>query len=96
MYGTKSQDSFAGGASTSRPGFGRPQAPAKGKQKETLKDGETLVRLAENVQSRLNEAVESNDGLKKFMNHCAYVWILACCSSFSLGFPGQMNSMRNT
>ncbi|KAH6916016.1 hypothetical protein BKA70DRAFT_476541 [Coprinopsis sp. MPI-PUGE-AT-0042] len=69
VYGTKPQDSSAGGPSASRPGLGRPQAPAKGKQKETLKDGETLVRLAENVQNRLNEAVESNDGLKKFMNH---------------------------
>ncbi|KAI6041274.1 hypothetical protein EDC04DRAFT_2670104 [Pisolithus marmoratus] len=33
-----------------------------------LKDGETLIRLAENVQHRLNGVIESNDSLKKFMN----------------------------
>ena len=69
VYGTKNQDL---GSSTSQ-SFGRPQAPAKGKQRETLKDGETLVRLAEHIQTRLNETVESNDGVKKFMNHCEYL-----------------------
>ncbi|KAI6113060.1 hypothetical protein F5141DRAFT_1111335 [Pisolithus sp. B1] len=33
-----------------------------------LKDGETLIRLAENVQHRLNGVIESNDSLKRFMN----------------------------
>lgn len=32
---------------------------------------ETLVRLAENVQRELEAAVEGNEGLKKFMDHCA-------------------------
>ncbi|KAL4065863.1 hypothetical protein V8B97DRAFT_1914439 [Scleroderma yunnanense] len=41
----------------------------KGKDKlSDLKAGETLVRLTENVQHRLNAVVESNDGLKKFMS----------------------------
>jgi len=43
----------------------------RGKDKlSDLKPGETLVRLAENVQHRLNSVIESNDGLKKFMNQC--------------------------
>ncbi|KAF9223980.1 hypothetical protein BS17DRAFT_752898 [Gyrodon lividus] len=41
----------------------------KGKDKlSELKPGESLVHLAEDVQRRLNSVVESNDGLKKFMN----------------------------
>ncbi|KAI6023909.1 hypothetical protein PISMIDRAFT_101289 [Pisolithus microcarpus 441] len=41
----------------------------RGKDKlSDLKDGETLIRLAENVQHRLNGVIESNDGLKKFMS----------------------------
>ncbi|KAF8635049.1 hypothetical protein AX15_000585 [Amanita polypyramis BW_CC] len=32
-----------------------------------LKHGETLVRLAKDVQSRLDAAVEANEGLKRFM-----------------------------
>lgn len=41
----------------------------RGKDKlSDLKPGETLVRLAESVQHRLNSVIESNDGLKKFMN----------------------------
>ena len=43
----------------------------RGKDKlSDLKPGETLVHLAENVQHRLNSVIESNDGLKKFMNQC--------------------------
>jgi len=33
-----------------------------------LKHGETLSRLAETVQQKLNKAVEGNEGLTKFMN----------------------------
>lgn len=47
----------------------------KGKGKEPtpaslLKHGETLLRLAENVQKQLESAVEGNEGLKKFMDKC--------------------------
>lgn len=35
-----------------------------------LKHGETLVRLAEDVQSRLDAIVEANEGLKRFMAQC--------------------------
>lgn len=41
----------------------------KGKEK-LAEHGETLIRLAENVQRRLDSAVESNDGLKRFMDNC--------------------------
>ncbi|KAI5999342.1 hypothetical protein F5J12DRAFT_847721 [Pisolithus orientalis] len=41
----------------------------RGDKLTDLKDGETtLIRLAENVQHRLNSVIESNDGLKKFMS----------------------------
>lgn len=43
----------------------------KGKDKPNdFTHGETLIRLAEDVQRRLDTVVESNDGLKKFMDHC--------------------------
>jgi hypothetical protein len=35
-----------------------------------LKPGETLTRLAETVQSKLDKAVEDNEGLKRFMDNC--------------------------
>lgn len=38
-----------------------------------LKHGETLIRLAEDVQRRLNTAVESNESLKRFMDHCTSI-----------------------
>jgi hypothetical protein len=40
------------------------------KKPAELKHGETLIRLAEDVRRRLDTAVESNDGLKRFMDHC--------------------------
>ncbi|TFK39777.1 hypothetical protein BDQ12DRAFT_510594 [Crucibulum laeve] len=41
----------------------------KGKEKEVLQHGETLVRTAENVRHRLDSVVEGNEGLRKFMEH---------------------------
>ncbi|TFK51890.1 hypothetical protein OE88DRAFT_1628611 [Heliocybe sulcata] len=42
----------------------------KGKEKGIdPKKGETLARRAEEVQVKLDEAVEGNDGLKRFMEH---------------------------
>lgn len=37
-----------------------------------LKHGETLSRLAETVQQKLNKAVQGNEGLTKFMNQCMF------------------------
>lgn len=56
-------------------GVGRdPAKDRKGKEREKgyeLVQGETLIRLAEDVQRNLNSAVEGNDGLKRFMEHCS-------------------------
>lgn len=41
----------------------------KGKEKLNER-GDTLIRLAEDVQRRLDVAVGSNEGLKRFMEHC--------------------------
>ena len=44
---------------------------SKGKEKlNELKQGDTLIRLAEDIQRRFNIAVQGNDGLKRFMDHC--------------------------
>lgn len=42
----------------------------KGKASE-LPRGHTLIRSAEDIQRRLDTAVEGNDGLKRFMDQCA-------------------------
>lgn len=44
----------------------------KGREKPAseLKPGESLIHLAGDVQRRLNNVVESNDGLKKFIHQC--------------------------
>ncbi|KAF9006172.1 hypothetical protein BDQ17DRAFT_1389735 [Cyathus striatus] len=44
-------------------------AKAKAREVEHLRHGETLVRLVEDLQRRLNAIVEGNEGLKKFMDH---------------------------
>ncbi|KAJ7116013.1 hypothetical protein C8R44DRAFT_628699 [Mycena epipterygia] len=41
----------------------------KGKERENLSHGETLIRAAEDLQKKLNGIVNSNDGLKRFMDH---------------------------
>lgn len=38
-----------------------------------LKAGDTLTRFAEAVQSKLDKTVEVNEGLKRFMDHCAFL-----------------------
>ncbi|KAK7012215.1 hypothetical protein R3P38DRAFT_3019916 [Favolaschia claudopus] len=42
---------------------------SKGKERETLSRGETLIRAAEDLQKRLTSIVNTNDGLKRFMDH---------------------------
>nr|GAT43596.1 predicted protein [Mycena chlorophos] len=44
-------------------------ATRKGKEKEGLGRGETLLRAAENLQKRLDVIVNGNEGLKRFMEH---------------------------
>lgn len=43
---------------------------AGGRTNVNLKHGENLTRLAENIQSQLDKAVEGNEGLKRFMDSC--------------------------
>ena len=38
-----------------------------------FKAGDTLTRLAETVQNKLDKTVEDNEGLKRFMDHCAFL-----------------------
>ena len=44
---------------------------AKSVAAANLKRGETLVRLAQTVQQKLDKALEGNEGLKRFMDNCA-------------------------
>ena len=44
-----------------------------------LAHGETVSKLAETVQRKLNKAVQGNEGLTKFMDQCMF--------SFSFSFP---------
>lgn len=47
-----------------------------GKTRESSRDahdaksGESLTRMVEDIQKKLNAIVEGNDGLKRFINHC--------------------------
>lgn len=59
-----------------------PAGTAAGPTRNELKQGETLVRAVEDIQKSLNLAVENNDGLKKFMDHCTS----RSCSQFSQSF----------
>jgi len=36
----------------------------------SLKHGETLTRIVETVQTKLDKVVEGNEGLKRFMDNC--------------------------
>ncbi|KAJ7180671.1 hypothetical protein C8R46DRAFT_589671 [Mycena filopes] len=49
----------------------------KGKDKESLSHGETLIRAAGDLQKRLDGIVNSNDGLKRFMDNCLFCPLLA-------------------
>lgn len=41
----------------------------KGKESDDVKSGESLARMAEDVQKKLDAIVEGNEGLKRFINH---------------------------
>lgn len=48
----------------------------RGKEKcHELKNGETLSKVADDIQRRLNIVVEENDGLRRFMENCKYFGI---------------------
>ena len=61
------------GVSRERKGKGRESdQDALASPASHAKQGETLVRLAESVQQRLDAAVEGNEGLRRFMEHCLW------------------------
>lgn len=47
-----------------------------------LKCGETIMRLAQSVQQKLDRALEGNEGLKRFMDNCLFSFPF--CSPFLL------------
>ncbi|KAJ7252795.1 hypothetical protein B0H12DRAFT_1117869 [Mycena haematopus] len=53
--------------------LGVKQDGRKGKERDHLSRGETLLRSAEDLQKRLTSIVNSNDGLKRFMDHCPWI-----------------------
>ena len=71
----------------------------KGKAKEdystataaiaNLKHGETLSRLAEIVQQKLDKAVQGNEGLTKFMNQCMSYYLFFLTSFSLLGIDDK-------
>lgn len=72
LYGVKPEGSsrthHPRGASASGPSQDRRHGP---------KTGETLVRSAEEVKRRMDSVVEGNDGLRRFVEHCALSSILS-------------------
>jgi len=50
----------------------------------SLKHGETLTRIAETVQTKLEKVVEGNEGLKRFMDNCT-------CGPLSTTFDGFLH-----
>ncbi|KAH7890812.1 hypothetical protein F5I97DRAFT_1838918 [Phlebopus sp. FC_14] len=69
----------------------------KGKDKASdPRPGESLIRLAEDVQRRLNSVVESNDGLKKFMNqYDQHAPLLTPAFALSGTLPGPAPAYEN-
>ncbi|KIJ65599.1 hypothetical protein HYDPIDRAFT_27597 [Hydnomerulius pinastri MD-312] len=69
----------------------------KGKDKiSELKPGESLIHLAEDVQRRLNNVVDSNDGLKKFMTqYDHHAQLLTPAFALSGTVPGPSPTYEN-
>jgi hypothetical protein len=55
-------------------GVGQDVKSRRGKEKAyELKNGESLSKVADDIQRRLNGVVEESDGLKRFMEQCSFV-----------------------
>jgi hypothetical protein len=65
----------------------------KGKGKaQDLPAGETIAQLAQDVERRLDGIVQSNEGLKRFMDHCEYAFF----NEFSIRTqPKRVSEMMN-
>ena len=66
-------------------GAAREKEREKGKGRAV---GETLARMAENVQNQLNAAVESNEGLQKFMQQCTFTLVFSLKCWVAHGMTG--------
>lgn len=69
----------------------------KGKDKvPELKHGETLIRLAEDVQRRLDNVIQSNDGLQRFMSkYDLHAHLLTAAFALSGVLPGPAPTYEN-
>lgn len=69
----------------------------KGKDKvPELKHGETLIRLAEDVQRRLDNVIQSNDGLQRFMSkYDLHAHLLTAAFALSGVLPGPAPAYEN-
>lgn len=69
----------------------------KGKDKvPELKHGETLIRLAEDVQRRLDDVIQSNDGLQRFMSkYDLHAHLLTASFALSGVLPGPVPTYEN-
>ncbi|KAG1740022.1 hypothetical protein EDB19DRAFT_1895405 [Suillus lakei] len=70
----------------------------KGKDKvgPELKHGETLIRLAEDVQRRLDGVIQSNDGLQRFMSkYDLHAHLLTAAFALSGVLPGPAPAYEN-
>jgi len=69
----------------------------KGKDKvPELKHGETLVRLAEDVQRRLDGVIQSNEGLQRFMSkYDMHAHLLTASFAMSGVLPGPAPAYEN-
>ncbi|KAG0709353.1 hypothetical protein DFH29DRAFT_226836 [Suillus ampliporus] len=69
----------------------------KGKDKlPELKHGETLIRLAEDVQRRLDSVIQSNDGLQRFMGkYDLHAHLLTAAFALSGVLPGPAPTYEN-
>lgn len=69
----------------------------KGKDKvPELKHGETLIRLAEDVQQRLDNVIQSNDGLQRFMGkYDLHAHLLSAAFALSGVLPGSAPAYEN-
>ncbi|KAH7914832.1 hypothetical protein BJ138DRAFT_1177012 [Hygrophoropsis aurantiaca] len=78
-------------------GVRQDQRDRKGKDKvPDLRQGGTLIRLAEDIQRRLNSVVESNDGLKRFMSqYDQHAHLLTPAFALSGTLPGPAPSYEN-
>lgn len=71
LYGVKPEGSAPSRDRTSRHPRGPSVSGLNHDRRHGLKNGETLMRSAEEVKRRMDSVVDGNDGLRRFVDHCA-------------------------